>query len=86
MNGYTTAELLAMAAELEAEADALALAAGLDAALDGVDMAEDAYVCEVCGEGDGPFDDVVAEFWIDAEQRGACAHAQCGEDRGWKLA
>lgn len=47
---------------------------------------DDALDCEVCGEGDGPYDDVVAEFWIDAERRGASAHAMCGEDQGWRLA
>lgn len=86
MDGYTTAELLAMAAELEAEADALALAAGPDNALAGVDMIEDAYACSVCGEGDGPFDDVVAEFWDDEANEGRAAHYQCGVDRGWRPA
>lgn len=74
MSGYTTAELLAMAAELDAEADAL-------------EAARDALTCELCGEGDGPYDDVVTQL-VKRTDDGVVivqGHGQCGEDFGFEL-
>lgn len=50
--------------------------------LDPVD--DDADLCEVCGEGDAPFDDVVANFWTG--ERNALAHELCADVYGWRLA
>jgi len=39
--------------------------------------------CELCGE---PVDDETGEFWDGIQERGVVAHAQCGEDAGFRLA
>jgi len=40
--------------------------------------------CEVCGEGDGPLDDVVATCWDGRTNR--LAHVDCATATGWTLA
>jgi hypothetical protein len=42
-------------------------------------------VCEVCKEGDGPYEDVVANF-VDIDARPRLAHEDCGNTMGWELA
>lgn len=41
--------------------------------------------CELCGESDGPFEDVVVNF-VDSTDEPRLAHEECGTNAGWKLA
>lgn len=41
--------------------------------------------CEVCGEGDGPNEDMVANF-VDIDAKSRMAHEDCGNTMGWELA
>jgi len=55
-----------------------------------LDIAEDdeTNVCDLCGEGDGPFDDVVTEAFKRSEDgvHHVRAHGQCAEDFEYTLA
>lgn len=48
-------------------------------------MNEDDATCARCGEGDGPYDDVVAHFWDPMNETTVLAHVDCA-DEGWRLA
>ena len=70
------------------DADNEATMARLGRVLDDMDaagepMVEDEEVCEVCGVGDGPWEDVVATYWTG--ERNALAHTECADQR-WRLA
>jgi hypothetical protein len=56
------------------------------AATGAIHDADENDVCEVCGEGNGRYDDVVAEFWDKLTDRSVPAHAECGLNQGWSLA
>lgn len=52
-------------------------------------MIDEELTCEVCGEGEGPYEDVVAEWWDGRESR--LAHELCvprvgRDERAWTLA
>lgn len=49
------------------------------------DQHDDVTVCEVCGEPDGDYDDVVAQ-WSDQLKTQHLAHELCVPDTTWKLA
>jgi hypothetical protein len=46
---------------------------------------DEQVTCVVCAEPDDG-DDVVAHFWDATAGEQRMAHAQCGEDQGWRLA